>query len=71
MKSGTGALGQLSDAQEEFERCWLRTGTVWDDAVRRAFEREHLDPILKQIVATRTELEQLLQIVARARRSVH
>ncbi|HEX7101761.1 MAG TPA: hypothetical protein VF201_03865 [Nitrolancea sp.] len=71
MRDSTSALSKLNSAQKVFELRWLRTRTVWDDAVQRAFEREHLEPMMKQIGATQAELEQLLQVVAQARRTVH
>jgi hypothetical protein len=71
MREGRSALGTLNSAQKEFERCWRRTQAVWDDAVQRGYEREQLEPMMKQIAATQTELERLLQVVAQARRNVH
>jgi hypothetical protein len=71
MREGTSALGTLISAQKEFERCWQRTQAVWEDAEQRGFEREQLEPMMKQIAATQTELERLLQVVAQARRNVH
>jgi hypothetical protein len=67
----TSALGAFNSAQRAFERRWLRTQSVWDDAVQRAFEREHLEPMMKQVAATQSELERLIQVVAEARRNVH
>lgn len=71
MRHSASALSTMNSAQKDFELRWLRTRSVWDDAVQRAFEREHLEPIMNQIEATQTELERLLQIVAQARRNVH
>jgi hypothetical protein len=71
LRDGASALGLLTGARTEFERSWARTCSVWDDAVQRAFEREHIKPILKQVIATQTELEHLLQTVSQARRHVH
>lgn len=71
MRDGASALGLLNNAHTAFERRWARTRVVWDDAVQRAFEREHVEPIMQQVGATQTELEQLLQVVAQARRNVH
>jgi len=71
MRDGAGALSRLNSAQKEFELNWRRTRSVWDDAVQRAFESEHLEPIMKQVAATQTELERLLQTVTQAQRNVH
>jgi len=71
MRDGAGALNMMNSAQKAFDLQWARTRAVWDDAVQRAFEREHLEPIIKQVTATQTELERLLQDVAQARRNVH
>lgn len=71
MRDGPGVLSRLDKARKDFELSWMRTGSAWDDAVQRAFGREHLEPILKQVSATQAESERLLQTVAQARRNVH
>lgn len=70
MRDGASALSRFNSAQKEFEQRWRRTGAVWDDAVQRAFEREHVEPIMKQVMATQRELERLRQAVVQARRYV-
>jgi hypothetical protein len=70
MRDGTSALATLKSSQQAFELRWRYTRSVWDDAVQRTFEHEHLEPILSQVEAAQSELERLLRVIAQARRNV-
>lgn len=47
---------------------WEEVRRVWRDDVRDHFERTHLDPLDDQVTATLTQLQQLAQVLAKARR---
>jgi hypothetical protein len=70
MHGGTSALATFDRSRQAFELRWRDTRSVWDDAVQRTFEREHLEPIMNQVGAAQSELERLLQVIAQARRNV-
>ncbi|MBS1252572.1 MAG: hypothetical protein MAG451_01613 [Anaerolineales bacterium] len=43
---------------------------VWNDPVRRRFEKEYWMPLERQVQATQREMERLARVISQARRSV-
>ncbi|MFQ5342051.1 MAG: hypothetical protein ACE5F6_10950 [Anaerolineae bacterium] len=61
---------ELQDAWQRLRQRWEETKAVWNDLVRRRFEKEHWAPLEDQAQATHREMERLAQVIAQARRSV-
>lgn len=70
-------MGNLSVTGAELQESWQRLcqrwqGTIalWNDPMRWQFEREFWLPLENQMPLTLREMEQLAQVIAKARRSV-
>ncbi len=61
---------ELQEAWQRLNLRWQETCSLWDDPVRRQFEREFWQPLESQAPATAQEMERLGQIIAQARGSV-
>lgn len=61
---------RLQETQRRLEQRWATTTTAWSDPVSRAFEHNHLHPLLKQVEITGRSLDQLAQLVSQARREI-
>lgn len=69
--SGAYAGGeQLNVAWRTLCSCWEETKAVWDDRVRRDFEKEYWTGLEAEVQATQRELERLAQVLARVQRDV-
>jgi uncharacterized protein YukE len=62
--------GQLDSAFKTLRQRLEETKALWNDPVRRRFEKEHWTPLESQVQATQREMERLAQVIAQARRSV-
>lgn len=70
-------MGSLNSTQAELQAGWQRlaqrweeTKAVWNDPVRRRFEKEYWIPLENQTRTTLKEMERLGQVIAKARQSV-
>lgn len=64
------AIAHLDAAWKSLHLRWEKTKKVWNDPVRRDFEKEYWAALEQQIPATQREMERLAQVIAGARRSV-
>jgi uncharacterized protein YukE len=55
------AASAYADATRALEGSLARTRPQWEDSARRAFDRQHIDPILAHATRSATELAQLAQ----------
>ena len=65
------SLSQLESAWKTVLHQWEDARALWNDAVRRGFEKDHWAPLAAQVDATRREMDRLSQIIAKAEHSVH
>ena len=49
---------------------WTASESVWNDQVRRDFEKQYMTPLLEQTEATNKEAARLAEVIAQARRNV-
>ena len=63
-------IAQLDSTWKSLVLRWQEATKVWNDPVRRDFEREYWDVLTHQVPATKREMERLAQVIARARRNV-
>ncbi|MFQ5856286.1 MAG: hypothetical protein ACE5LU_11645 [Anaerolineae bacterium] len=61
---------ELQAGWQRLDQRWEETKAVWNDPVRRRFEKEHWTPLERQVQATQREMERLAQVIGQARRSV-
>jgi hypothetical protein len=61
---------ELQDSSRRLCQRWHETTQIWDDHVRRQFEKEFWQPLDAQMTATERELERLARVVSNAHRSV-
>lgn len=64
------AIAQLEAGWKALVLRWEETKKVWNDLVRRDFEKEYWDVLAPQPPAVQHEMERLAQVIAGARRSV-
>ncbi len=55
------AASSYADAARILEGSLARTRSQWDDAARRAFDSQHVDPLLAYARQSATEITQLAQ----------
>ena len=55
------AASAYAAAARSLEASLARTRPQWDDAARRAFDSQHVDPLLAHIMKSAAELTQLAQ----------
>lgn len=70
MASLSMTMSQLDSAWRVLRQRWESTREVWDDKVRRDFEKDYWTELESQVQATQREMERLAQVIDRARRSV-
>ena len=61
---------EMQDAWQRLHQRWEETKTLWNDLVRRRFEKEPWTPLENQTRTTLKEMGRLAQVIAQARRSV-
>jgi hypothetical protein len=61
-----GASMELNNALKAAREVWDDAQVVWKDAVCRAFEQEHWEPLAQQIESTLQAMEQLNSALVRA-----
>jgi hypothetical protein len=59
---------KLNTAMKTLLGRWDEVGDDWDDAVRRDFEENYLEPLRAQTQATVREMERLGEVLRNARR---
>jgi hypothetical protein len=66
-----------STTSDDFHALWQRLWTLWrdseqlwDDPVRRDFEKTYMTPLQDQTTATLKEMAKLLEVIAKAQREV-
>jgi hypothetical protein len=62
---------ELQDSWRRLCQRWHATTQIWDDRVRRQFEKEFWQPLDAQVTATQRELEQLAHGISKSHHSVH
>ncbi|HUZ03084.1 MAG TPA: hypothetical protein VMU89_22290 [Thermomicrobiaceae bacterium] len=70
MWSGSAAAERLVAARRALGGRWEQTAQLWRDPVARGFERDHLHPLLDGSRQAERELQQLVRVIAEARRQV-
>lgn len=70
MRNLNSTRAELQAAWQRLYQRWEETKAVWNDPVRRRFEKEHWMPLENQTQVTLKEMERLAQVIAKARRSV-
>lgn len=61
---------KLNEDWQRVQRRWHETTQVWDDSIRRQFEREFWQPLEAQISATQREMERLANEISQAHHSI-
>jgi len=61
---------QIRNGWRVLQRQWQASCALWDDPVRRQFEREFWQDFEQVVPATLKEMERLVQVIAQARRGV-
>ena len=64
------ARDQLDSAFQSLQRQWQASCALWDDPVRRHFEREFWQDSERIVLATINEMQKLAEVIAQARRNV-
>lgn len=49
---------------------WTDSEQVWNDTVRRDFDKRYMTPLQEESVATMKAMAKLLEVIARAQREV-
>lgn len=62
MTSGVGTV-QLADGLKKMIIKWEETKTVWDDSVRRDFEKKFIEPLIDQVKSTMQAQEDLSRLM--------
>lgn len=62
MTSGVGTV-QLADGLKKMIIKWEETKTVWDDSVRRDFEKKFIEPLIDQVKTTMQAQEDLSRLM--------
>ncbi len=70
MTSLDESVGRLKYAIKTLRSSWDEVTELWNDPVRREFERDYWTPIETQTRATEIERARLARIIADARRHV-
>lgn len=65
MTVGTG-LVQIQEALKQLRVQWAEVQLHWKDPVQHEFERDFLEPLAMQVVATHQAMEQLAQMITSA-----
>ncbi len=60
----------LDSAFQSLKRQWQASCALWDDPMRRHFEREFWQDLERVVPATMNEMQKLAEVIAQARRSV-
>ena len=60
---------QLYAAWQALQHQWQASCALWDDSVRRRFEREFWQDFERVVPATMNEMQKLAEVIAQARRS--
>ena len=55
---------------ERLDASWKETCEVWNDPVRRQFQRDFQQPLEVEALAVRQELAKLIQVIGEAHRRV-
>jgi hypothetical protein len=63
-------MDHLQAALLALSQSWHGSGVLWNDSVRRDFEREYWDPLEAETRATQQAMAQLARVFAQARRDV-
>ena len=63
-------VNQFKNAWQRFGLRWQETATLWNDPMRWQFEHEYWQPLDIQVRVTLEKMENLAQVIAKARRSV-
>ena len=70
MPAKNDAVDKLEQAWRRLARRWQESEQVWNDSVRRDFEKRYWTPLAQEATATRKQATLLAQVIARAQRSV-
>ena len=49
---------------------WTDSEQVWNDAVRQEFDKRYMTPLQEETMATMKEMAKLMEVIAKAQRSV-
>lgn len=71
MNSLKATYDQFQNTWKSLQRQWQAICDLWDDPMRRQFEKEFWQPLETRMPATLKEMERLAQVIAQARWSVH
>jgi hypothetical protein len=64
----TTGVSQLRDALEQLQRTWADTAQHWRDENSRHLEEEHLQPLVREVVAAYPVMHELAVVLAQAER---
>jgi len=70
MRNLNTITAELQEAWQRLRQRWQGTTALWNDPMRRQFEREFWQPLEDQTPVTLREMEQLAQVITQAQRSV-
>lgn len=63
-------LDDLNPLWQRLNTLWLESEQLWNDPVRRDFEKKTMAPLQEETLATMREMARLMEVMAKAQRSV-
>ncbi len=70
MASMNNSVSELQVQLRRLLQQWEAARQVWNDAVSREFQEQHLEPLEAQTRAAQCEMEKVAGVIAGARKSV-
>jgi len=70
MSNLTQSMTDLDAAFRSLQQRWDATAELWRDSVQREFDAAHWQPLARQNQSTARSLEQLAQVIAKAKQVV-
>lgn len=64
----SGGSNRLNHAMKTLRAKWDEVESLWRDNVRRDFEKQHMEPLERQVNSTMRAMHDLNEVIQRARR---
>lgn len=62
---------ELSSQWHKLSTLWLESEQLWNDSVRRDFEKKYMTPLQEETLATMKEMAKLMEVLARVQREIN
>ncbi len=70
MAHANRAIDQMETAWKSLCQQWEKTSQVWRDQRAREFEKQHWEPLTREVPALLQEMRQMAQVMRKALRNV-